>query len=295
MEALIAMAESIAPLLLAEGVSCADAERVLRSVCIHEAARAEAAKGNRTNVSRLALLTGVDRHVVARYLRIAPKPDPTKLQTHRHRLNRILAQWHSDPDYSEAGRPRALEIEAGQRRKSFWSLSKTYAKDAYPPLILSELVKVSAVQRMRDGRVRPLTRTYKAMELDEEAVHEIGRRVRDLTRTLVHNMAHEAEPRICASVQSIEIDEEQLALLRRAVQERSNTMLATMEQVLKSSRWQRTGTSGRRVRVAWTCYVSEETLNENQVSRRERSPVRRKPPRAPARAAARKVGRKAGW
>jgi hypothetical protein len=294
MEALIAMAESLAPLLLAEGVSCPDAERVLRSVCIHEAARAEQARGNRPNASRLALLTGVDRHVVARFLRLAPNTDPTKLQTHRHRLNRILTQWYSDPDYSEGGKPRALEVRAGERRRSFWSLSKTYAKDAYPPLILGELVKVGAVERLRDGRVRPRARTYKAMELDEQAVHDIGRRVRDLTRTMMHNMSSKEDPRVCASVQTIEIDQEQLASLCRVVQERSDTMLAAMEQVLKSPRWRKTNASGRRVRVSWTCYLSEDALEED-VSSKERNVMRRRPSRLPLRAAARKVGRKAGW
>jgi EAL domain-containing protein (putative c-di-GMP-specific phosphodiesterase class I) len=37
-QALISMTESIAPLLIAEGVSSSEAESVLRSVCVHEAA-----------------------------------------------------------------------------------------------------------------------------------------------------------------------------------------------------------------------------------------------------------------
>lgn len=296
MEALIAMAESIAPLLLAEGISCPDAERVLRSVCIHEAARAEASKGHRPNASRLALLTGVDRHVVARILKIAPKPDPTKLETHRHRLNRVLAAWHTDPDYCEAGRPRALEIRSGQRRKTFWGLSKTYAKDAYPPLILNELVKVGAVEKLRDGRVRPRARAYKSMELNEEAVQQIGARVRDLTRTMLNNLSPDAEPRVCATVQTVDVGEEQLALLRRAAQERGNAMMASMTQLLNSPRWRATAESAARVRVAFTCYLAEEALPQPEESAqpvRPRSILRR--PRVPVRAAAKKVGRKTGW
>lgn len=289
------MAESLAPLLLAEGVSCPDAERVLRSVCIHEAARAEAAKGNRPNASRLALLTGVDRHVVARFLRIAPKPDPAKLQTHRHRLNRVLDQWYSDPDYSEAGRPKPLEIRAGQRRKTFWSLSKTYAKDAYPPLILNELVKVGAVEKLRDGRVRPRARTYKAMELDESAVHEIGERVRDLTRTMLNNLTPQAAPRVCATVQTVDVDEDQVALVRRAVEERSKEILAGIKQLLGNPQWRRAGASGRRLRVSFTCFLSEEAQEELPAAARTRRLVRRKTARPPVRAAAKKVGRRAGW
>jgi len=288
------MAESIAPLLIAEGVSCPDAERVLRSVCVHEAARAEEAKGNRPNASRLALLTGVDRHVVARILKIAPQPDPSKLETHRHRLNRVLNEWHVDPDYSDAGRPRPLEIRSLQRRKCFWTLSKTYAKDAYPPLILQELMKVGAVEKMRDGRVRARARTYKAMDLDENAVHEIGYRVRDLARTMLNNLSPEAVQRVCATVQTIDLDEQQLAVVRHAVEERSNAVLSAMEQLLSSPKFRRAGSSGRRVRVAWTCYLAEEVLDADKSGEKPGS-LRRRLQRAPLRQAAKKVGRKTGW
>jgi hypothetical protein len=299
MEALIAMAESIAPLLIAEGVSCPDAERVLRSVCIHEAARAELVKGNRPNASRLALLTGVDRHVVATYLQIAPKGDPSRLETRRHRLNRVLSEWHSDPQYSDGGRPRALEVRAEtERSKTFWSLSKTYAKDAYPPLILRELLKVGAVEQLRDGRVRPRARTYKAMELNASEVNQIGDRVRDLTRTMLNNMSPEGTPRVCETVESVDIDEEQVPMVRRALAERSEAMVSSMKQLLESPRWRRGAGSGRKVRVSWSCFAAEDQVQEApQAAGRAVRPRRsqRAAPRPPVRIAARKVGRKTGW
>jgi hypothetical protein len=294
MEVLMAMAESIAPLLLAEGIGCPDAERVLRSVCVNEAARAEEAKGNRPNASRLALLTGLDRHVVGWILRLGPKTDPSKIVTRRHRLNRVLVAWHTDPAYSEGGRPKALEIQGGPRRKSFWTLSKANAKDAYPPLILQELMKVGAVEQLRDGRVRPRARAYKAMELDQVAVKEIGRRVRDLTRTMLGNLSAEEKPRICKTVQ-IEVGEEQLELMRAAVEERSEALLGDMDQLLNSPRWRRKPASGRRVRIAWTCYSAEEPLSDGSAAEKEPRVARGRPPSAPVRVAAKKVTNKTGW
>jgi hypothetical protein len=299
MEALIAMAESIAPLLIAEGVSCPDAERVLRSVCIHEAARAELVKGNRPNASRLALLTGVDRHVVATYLQIAPKGDPSRLETRRHRLNRVLAEWHADPQYSDSGRPRALEVRAEtERSKTFWSLSKTYAKDAYPPLILRELMKVGAVEQLRDGRVRPRARTYKTMELDAGEVNQIGDRVRDLTRTMLNNMTPEGaeSPRVCETVESLEIDSEQLPVIRRLIQERSSSAIASIKALLDSPKYRRG--QGRKVRVSWACFAAENPVEDES----DPTPPRVRPRRAqrtairsPVRVAARKMGRKTSW
>jgi hypothetical protein len=257
-------------------------------------------KGNRPNASRLALLTGVDRHVVATYLQIAPKGDPSRLETRRHRLNRVLSEWHSDPQYSDGGRPRTLEVRADtDRSRTFWSLSKTYAKDAYPPLILRELMKVGAVEQLRDGRVRPRARTYKAMELNASDVHQIGDRVRDLTRTMLNNMGQETSPRVCETVQSLDIDEEQLPLVRRVLADRSEAVLASMRQLLESPRWRRATSSGRKVRVTWTCFAGEDAVEEKPVAesagrvRARRS--QRAAVRPPVRVAARKVGRKPGW
>ena len=269
-EALISIAESIAPLLIAEGVSSPEAESVLRSVCVHEAARAEKGKGNRPNASRVALLTGVDRHVVASILKTPERADPGERETRRHRLNRVLAEWHADPDYSDGGRPKDLEIRSRRRNRSFWTLSQTYAKDVYPGLILNELVNVGAVEKRPDGRVRPRMRSYKVSRFNEEGVFEIGYRVRDLTRTLLNNMSPAAWPRVCGTVQTIDADDKNLPLIRRALEERSNATLTAVDQLLNSPKWRRTDRSGRRVRIAWTCYSAEELLTEgsaNEVKR----------------------------
>lgn len=286
-QALISMTESIAPLLIAEGVSSSEAESVLRSVCVHEAAKSEVAKGNRPNASRVALLTGVDRHVVATILKGPPRVDSAERETRRHRLNRVLAEWHADPDYIENSRPRALEVRSNRRKRTFWTLSQAYAKDAYPGLILQELVRVGAVEKLADGRVRPRMKAYKGMELNEEAVHEMGYRVRDLTRSLLNNLSDSEPARVCGTVQTIDIDEQNLPLVRRALEERSSATLAAIDQLLNSPKWRRGNSTGRRVRVAWTCYSSEEWLTESSGNE-----DKTKAPRAKRRTTPRSIGEK---
>jgi hypothetical protein len=260
--AFAAIAESFAHLFVGEGISSPEIEKLLRSVLVHTAAKGEEAKGSPPSDSRVALLTGVDRHVVASILKGPPRANPG-LETRRHRLNRVLAEWHSDPDYLEGGRPKDLEIRGGRRRRTFWTLVRSHAKDVWPGLMLDELLKVAAVEKLADGRVRPLMRSYKASQLSEAGLDELAYRVRDLTQTLLYNLSHSDMPRVCGTVQSIDVDEQNLPLVRRELLARSDVTLNALDQLLNNQKLRRTGRSrARRVRIGWACYSFEEALPE---------------------------------
>jgi hypothetical protein len=278
-QAFTAVAESLAPLMVGEGISIPDAERVLRLVFVHAVAKGKGPTHSRLNASRVALLTGVDRHVVASILK-RPMEEGLSGETRRHRLNRVLSEWYGDPDYTSVGRPKALDVRAPRNRKSFWTLSQTYAKDVYPGLILNELLKAGAVEKLSDGRVRPRMSSYKAGELSEDGVDEIAQRVRDLTGTLLHNLSHPDLRRGCGTVQTIDVDEKNLDLIRRVLQERSAVTLLALDQLLNSSKWQSSGDSSRRVRVGWTCYSFEGLLEDaGNEGKKKRSGHRRRRPK----------------
>ena len=89
------------------GVICPQAERLLRAVCVREAAVTEAKTRKRPNVSRIALLTGLDRKEVARLLR-QPQHIEFRLKARSHPGDRVLEGWYSDPRFAGKGRPFAL-------------------------------------------------------------------------------------------------------------------------------------------------------------------------------------------
>jgi Family of unknown function (DUF6502) len=262
MQAFNAVVEIIAPLMVAEGISSREAESSLRTVFVRTTASLEGSTEPRSNAARVALLTGVDRHVVASILR-GPRPVTPDREKRRHRLNRVLTEWHEDPNYTVAGQPKELDIRTFHRRRSFWTLAKTYAKDIYPGLILKELLKVEAIERLPNGRVRPLMRSYKASGLGEDGIDEIAQRVRDLTRTLLNNLSATNTQRVCGTVQTIDVDEKTLPFLRRALEARSAATLVALDQLLNNPKWRSKDPSVRRVRAGWTCYSFEESLIED--------------------------------
>jgi hypothetical protein len=162
----------LAHLFADHGITCPQAERLLRAVCVHEAAVTEAKTRKKPNVSRIALLTGLDRKEVARLLSRPPRKE-SRFEARSHPGDRVLEGWYSDRTFRGKGRPLALSIKASRSKlASFWSLASRYAPGVYPGLLLRELLRVGAVEVLRDGRVRARTRRIERREFGSRRARE---------------------------------------------------------------------------------------------------------------------------
>jgi hypothetical protein len=178
--AMVAVFRPLARVLVDQGVSSPEAESLLRAVCVHQLAEAQAVRGKRPNASRIALLTGLDRKEVAQILKYPPRVDPT-LERRCHRANKVLAAWYGDRDFVRNDKPLVLPIKATEgKHPSFWMLASRYAPDVYPGLILRELSRVGALKELHDGRVRPRMRRYRVKRLSKKCLSEMRIRVQDL-------------------------------------------------------------------------------------------------------------------
>jgi hypothetical protein len=264
LETLKTVFEPLARLLIEHGISSPEAERLLRAVCVREVAKAGAVPGKRPNASRVALVTGVDRGVVRRILRTRQKAE--EVNDRRHRVNRVLAGWHSDKRFSSGGRPLSLPMKAAKtrdyKRSSFWALARRYAPGVYPGLILSELLRVGAVEELDNGRLRVRAREYRAAAFSTESLSELGARVRDLMQTILNNATEAGWPRICRTVETTDIDPKFLPLIRKLLADRSESMLSGVREELTSSRWSQTDPVGPGVRIGVTVFTHEEWPQE---------------------------------
>lgn len=266
MRAAEAVFAPLAQLLVEHGVSSPDSESLLRAVCVHQAARAEAARGKKPNISRIALVTGVDRGDVARILETPPGAAPA-VDSGRHRVNRVLTGWYSDRRFLDGERPLVLPIKADSRNSpSFWLLASRYAPGVYPGLILGELCRVGAAERLEGSRVRVRMRRYKSKELSHEVLWEVGARVHDLLQTILNNATRTKSPRICRMVQTTSVDATVLPLIRKMLADRSQAVLSGVQEELSSSRWKRRSPNGRRVRIGLTIFSHEDSVAEDGAS-----------------------------
>lgn len=180
MSAVEAVFRPLARALADHGVSIAEAESLFRAVCVHQVALALGVRGKRPNASRIALVTGLNRKQVSQILKHSPRVDPA-LKT-RCRANEVLAGWHGDRTFAPKAKPLVLPIKSTERKRpSFWMLASRYAPDVYPGLMIRELSRVGALQKLQDGRVRARMRHYRN-NISHEYWSEVRWRVQDLLR-----------------------------------------------------------------------------------------------------------------
>lgn len=184
LSAVEALFRPLARVLVEHGISSPEAESLLRAVWVHQLASEVAARRRRPNVSWIALVAGLDRKAVSLILKSPPRMGPAS-ETHSQCANRVLAGWHSDPAFAKDDTPRVLPIKSvGSKRPSFWTLARRYSPGIYPGLILRELCRVGAVEKVQGGRVRARTRRYRARELSDEHASEMDPRVRKLLQSI---------------------------------------------------------------------------------------------------------------
>jgi len=184
LSALEALFRPLARVLVEHGISSPEAESLLRAVWVHQLASEVAARRTRPNVSWIALVAGLDRKAVSLILKRPPRMGPAS-ETHSQWANRVLAGWHSDPAFAKDDTPSVLPIKSvGSRRPCFWTLARRYSPGVYPGLILRELCRVGAVEKLEGGRVRARRRRYKAKELSDEHASEMDPRVRKLLQSI---------------------------------------------------------------------------------------------------------------
>lgn len=254
-----AVFQPLAKLLIENGVSSPEAEALYRAVCIHEAAAVHRTGQGKANVSLVSLLTGIDRGDVGHILKHPPQSQ-SETETRRHRVNRVLAAWHSDRRFLRSdGLPLELSSDpTAIGAKSFWRLVKAHAPGVYPGLVLAELKRVGAVEEA-NGTVRVRRREYQVARQDAEGLSEIGARVRDLIETMRQNLTESRAPLVCQTVETMELDEKYLPLIRKAISQRCETLVTAVQSELESPRWRKASdnsTNGPRIGV--TVYAYEE-------------------------------------
>jgi hypothetical protein len=173
-DAAVLALQPLANLLLDHGLGVPELYSALKWAFVQEAARRQTARNQPLNASRIAAVTGLTRHEVARLLKASVAPDGLQVRQ-RQRGNRVLLGWHTDAAFlTKEGKPRALPYEG---ETSFSTLAREYSGDIPPRAMLDELLAQGAVKETSPDSFRPLGRTVQRSPASGEAMLEVGRRL----------------------------------------------------------------------------------------------------------------------
>lgn len=186
--AIIALLRPLIRLVLDRGVAFSQFAELAKQVYVEVAKKDFAVPGRKMTISRVAVLTGLTRKEARRLFEdesSADAPDP------RRRINRaarVLSAWVQEVDYRDGrGGPASLAFESDEG-PSFSDLVADHGGDVTPRAVLDELLRVGAVQRLKNGRLRPVERAYVPQSDEAEKLAILGSDVGDLIATIDHNL-----------------------------------------------------------------------------------------------------------
>jgi hypothetical protein len=188
-------------------------------------------KGRKQSTSRVSVITGLSRKEVMR-VRKLPKPDDRASAEKYNRAARVIAAWRRDRNFLDAeGQPAPLPMKGAG--VSFSELVKRFSGDVPVRATLDELIRVGAVERLEDGRINLLTRTYIPASSDVDKLHILGTDVTHLISTIDHNLKSDPSgPFFQRKVAYDNLPDEVLAVFRKHSAKRAQTFLESLDRWL---------------------------------------------------------------
>ncbi len=176
----------IARIFLRFGMGYREFSDIAKTAFVDVATSEYGLRGRPTNISRVAVMTGLTRKEVRRVrekiekgnLSVVVKSTP---------LSEMLHRWHADNEYLDsAGRPVVLPFSG--EGVSFSSLAKKYGGDIPPGAMRTELKRVGAVIEDEQGNLQAVSRVIHPKGEHEKLVTAVVHAIYPLVSTIAHNV-----------------------------------------------------------------------------------------------------------
>jgi hypothetical protein len=167
------------------GVSYAEFAEIARRVFVETADEDFRLEGRKQTISRVSMLTGIQRKEVSRLRQLDPL-DSSELDAAYNRAVRVASGWCRDARFAQGqGIPRPLPFEGDN---GFSELAKKYSGDIPARAVLDELIRVGTVMRNEHDEICLVNESGQVSLADKEAQFNVmGSAGRDLLETLSHN------------------------------------------------------------------------------------------------------------
>lgn len=181
----------VARLLIRHGIGYREFSEVAKASFVQVASDDYGIRGRRTNVSRVAVMTGLSRKEIKKIRDAESSGNSTPLADaiRARRPEQVLMVWINDPEFQDSqGRPRAVPFDGDP--VSFVSLLNRVGGDIPPKAMLNELLRAGSVAREGD-KLKVLSDAYIPEPHDPEAILTGGAALRLLATTINYNLGCE--------------------------------------------------------------------------------------------------------
>ena len=188
LDAFLLIMRPIARILLRYGISHREFSEVAKTAFVDIASSDFGLRGRPTNISRVAVMTGLTRKEVKR-VRDEIAGGERSITVKTTPISDVLHQWHAQAEFTDDdGLPLTLPFSGDEG--SFMSLVKAYGGDVPAGAMRTEMIRVGVVEQDADNELRVLSRAVRP-----DSDHQ------RLVTILVHgaysflsNIAHNTDP-----------------------------------------------------------------------------------------------------
>jgi len=175
----------IVRILLRYGIGYREFLEVLKMAYVDIASLDYGIRGRPTNISRIAVMTGLTRKEVRR-LRDDLSDGRDRVSVKTTPLADVLHHWHAQNEFTNSsGKP--LTIPFNGDVASFSSLVRRYGGDVPAGAMRTEMKRVDAVRENDDGSLTLLDRSFQASEEHDKLITTLVHAVYPILSNTVHN------------------------------------------------------------------------------------------------------------
>ena len=184
--ALLLVLRPLARFLLKGGIGYREFAEIGKRAYVDVASKDYGIRGRPTNISRVAVMTGLTRKEVRRIREMNHDVDDDA-HVKDTPISQILHRWHTDTEFLEAnGEPMALDPNGPEG--SFASLVQKYGGDVPPGAMRTELERIDAIEVLADQRLRPKKRIAYDVRLHDRLIGGLTYILYPAALSLVHNI-----------------------------------------------------------------------------------------------------------
>ena len=183
--AIFQIVRPIASVFLRFGLGYVHFEEVFKAAFLYVASEEFGLRGRQTNISRVAVITGLTRKEVAK-LRSNSLPIGFGSSSASTVLEKVLHRWTTDQGYLDNnGTPMRLPYYGDE--PSFLSLVKGVGGDVPPGAVKTELKRFGAIVEVDSGILQLVKGDCTPNNIESELLHEITHGLARIADTIVHN------------------------------------------------------------------------------------------------------------
>lgn len=184
----------IARFLLNVGVGYKEFAEISKLAFVQVASDEFGIRGRKTNMSRVSVMTGLNRKEIKK-LRDRLTNEDWTLNPELSKPVAVLMKWFTDPDYlGPRGAPVWLPFDESGERRSFTRLVKEVGGDVPPGAMLRELKRAGCIKETRPGIWKAVKRQYSPGGVDLFQVQRFGECLHDLAETIGTNYLERSDP-----------------------------------------------------------------------------------------------------